>query len=186
MWSSKRGRFDPDEGRVMGQKCEGCGAVGEAINHNFHEAQFQSDDRTAEEPRPHRADLCEACDLYGNCQGAFFDPFVMASGIDLLTGVATPWVRSGDTMVAAVRIPDLGLLAVAMLPHVAVEQSQAAGWSAAAASGAGGAGSCAGGSGKGHGEAGRGGGKGRGKGGGKGDGKGRGKARGKGRGKGGQ
>jgi hypothetical protein len=70
--------------------------------------------RDERERKPHRSDLCEACGSFGNCQGAFFEPFIMSSAIALLTEQrGTRWASSGDILVA-----NAGLHSVAMLPHI--------------------------------------------------------------------
>eukprot|EP00811_Abedinium_folium_P016088 NODE_25031_length_602_cov_1.313684.p1 GENE.NODE_25031_length_602_cov_1.313684~~NODE_25031_length_602_cov_1.313684.p1 ORF type:complete len:168 (+),score=32.26 NODE_25031_length_602_cov_1.313684:69-506(+) len=67
-----------------------------------------------DERKPHRSDLCEACDSFGNCQGAFFEPFIMSSAIALHTNqMETKWAMSGDILFAKA-----GRYYVAMLPHV--------------------------------------------------------------------
>merc|ERR1719336_3333718 len=110
-WSSVQARFDPEEERVLGQRCKDCQQFGDVITYQF--CAPASGTPKADERKPHRSDLCEACSRFGNCQGAFFEPFVMSSAIALLMGRAeTKWSRSGSAFVA-----DAGRFAVAMLPH---------------------------------------------------------------------
>jgi len=111
-WSSVQARFSPEEERVLGQKCQSCQQPGKVLRWNFsdvHEGQGGERER-----KPHRSDLCEACGSFGNCQGAFFEPFIMSSAIALLTKQSgTRWAPSGDILVA-----NAGLHSVAMLPHI--------------------------------------------------------------------
>jgi hypothetical protein len=111
-WSSVQARFDPEEERVLGQKCKDCKQSGKVLRYNFSDVPEGGEHEV--ERKPHRSDLCEACGSYGNCQGAFFEPFIMSSAIALLTKqCGTQWARSGDILVA-----NAGLHSVAMLPHI--------------------------------------------------------------------
>eukprot|EP00929_Paragymnodinium_shiwhaense_P016023 TRINITY_DN124143_c0_g1_i1.p1 TRINITY_DN124143_c0_g1~~TRINITY_DN124143_c0_g1_i1.p1 ORF type:complete len:445 (+),score=50.81 TRINITY_DN124143_c0_g1_i1:63-1397(+) len=113
-WSSVQARFSPDDERVFGQKCKSCQRVGEVLRHEFCGAPGGGDERDASSRKPHRSDLCEACGSFGNCKGAFFEPFVMSTAIALLTKQGkTTWAASGDVLVASA-----DRYAVAMLPHV--------------------------------------------------------------------
>jgi len=113
-WSSFQARFNPEEERVLGQKCQTCYQSGEVIDWNFSDKLDGSNQGREHERKPHRSDLCEACGSFGNCQGAFFEPFIMSAAIALLTKqCATQWATSGDILVA-----DAGLHSVAMMPHV--------------------------------------------------------------------
>lgn len=111
-WSSAQARFDPEEERVLGQKCKECQEFGQVIRYQFCEAPVGREE--AGERKPHRIDLCEACDRFGHCQGAFFEPFVMSSAVALHAGMTgTQWAKHDRTLVT-----DAGRYAVAMLPHV--------------------------------------------------------------------
>jgi hypothetical protein len=111
-WLSVRARFDPEEERVLGQQCKACQQFGEELRWQFSDVPAGGDE--GQERKPHRSDLCEACDRFGNCQGAFFEPLIMSSAISLLTKQSsTRWATSGDVLVA-----NAGQHAVAMLPHV--------------------------------------------------------------------
>lgn len=110
-WSSAQARFNPEEGRVLGQKCKDCEQLGDLQRWNFSDVP---DGAGGGERKPHRSDLCEACNSFGNCQGAFFEPFVMSCAIALLTKqFETQWATSGDILVA-----NAGRYSVAMLPHI--------------------------------------------------------------------
>jgi len=112
-WSSVQARFDPEDERVLGQKCKACQQSGDLLRWNFCDVPDRGDEG-ARERKPHRSDLCEACGSFGNCQGAFFEPFIMSSAIALLTKQSsTYWATSGDVLVA-----NAGRHSVAMLPHV--------------------------------------------------------------------
>lgn len=111
-WSSVQARFDPSEKRVLGQKCQHCQSFGNVLRWQF--CDLPASNNEGVEHKPHRSDLCEACDSFGNCQGAFFEPFIISSAIELCTQKSEArWARSGDICVA-----DAGGYAVAMLPHV--------------------------------------------------------------------
>jgi len=113
-WSTAQARFDPEEERVLGQKCKECHQSGDLLRWNFSDTSDGGNQKTNHERKPHRSDLCEACGNFGNCQGAFFEPFIMSSAIALLMKqCATQWAKSGDILVA-----NAGLHAVAMLPHI--------------------------------------------------------------------
>jgi len=84
-WSSKQARFNPEEERVLGQKCKTCDQLGELLRWNFSDAPYGGSEGSERERKPHRSDLCEACSRFGNCQGAFFEPFIISSAIALLT-----------------------------------------------------------------------------------------------------
>merc|ERR1719443_2319784 len=120
-WSSVQARFDPAEERVLGQKCQACQQFGDELQWWFSDAPAAASE--ARERKPHRQELCEACDRFGNCKGAFFEPFVMSSGIALHAGrPGTQWVAHGSVLVA-----NAGPFSVAMLPHVfsCAEEGQA-------------------------------------------------------------
>jgi len=111
-WSSMQARFDPSEERVLGQKCQHCQSFGDVLRWQFSDLPASNNEGV--ERKPHRSDLCEACDTFGNCQGAFFEPFIMSSAIELNTQMSeAKWARSGDVCVA-----NAGRYVVAMLPHV--------------------------------------------------------------------
>jgi len=89
-WTSQRARYDPVEERVMGQRCERCRQFGAIVTWQVYDDASHSYD----ERQPHRSHLCEACDRYGNCGGAFFDPFMMSMAIRMYTGLAeVQWQR---------------------------------------------------------------------------------------------
>lgn len=111
-WSSVQARFDPEEQRVLGQKCQHCQSSGDVVRWQFSDLPDKSN--MGVERKPHRSDLCEACDSFGNCKGAFFEPFIMSTAIQLHTQQSeVTWARSGDICVA-----NAGRYIVAMLPHV--------------------------------------------------------------------
>lgn len=111
-WSSVQARFNPEEERVLGQKCKDCQNDGDLQDWHFSDAPDGADD--GRERKPHRSDLCEACSMFGNCKGAFFEPFIMSCAIALLTKqFETQWATSGDVFVA-----NAGRYSVAMLPHI--------------------------------------------------------------------
>lgn len=113
-WSTAQARFHPEEERVLAQKCKDCQQVGDLLQWTFSNTSDGGNQKTNRERKPHRSDLCEACGSFGNCQGAFFEPFIMSSAIALLRKqCATQWAKSGDILVA-----NAGLHAVAMLPHI--------------------------------------------------------------------
>mmetsp|Transcript_142403 Transcript_142403/g.262456 ORF Transcript_142403/g.262456 Transcript_142403/m.262456 type:complete len:414 (-) Transcript_142403:192-1433(-) len=87
-WTSHSGRYNVEEDRVMGQRCQRCGSQGVALD-NW---QLAKDEPSAGDiERPHRSELCEACDLYGNCRGAFFNPFEMAVAVESILGNPPQW-----------------------------------------------------------------------------------------------
>lgn len=111
-WSRVQARFHPEDEHVLGQKCKGCRESGNVLRWQFVDAP--NDRGQGDERKPHRSDLCEACDSFGNCQGAFFEPFIMSTAIALLTRQSgTQWASSGDVFIA-----NAGRYAVGMLPHV--------------------------------------------------------------------
>ena len=117
-WSSVLARFDPREERVLGQKCKSCEVHGVLEKWRFSEAAI--DPKPGSERKPHRSDLCEACYRFGNCQGAFFEPFIMSSAIEMTTRQhKTQWYRSGNALVAEAG----NRFHVAMLPHVVCAES---------------------------------------------------------------
>lgn len=81
-WTSQRARYDADEERIMEQRCQRCQRSGTVEAWDF--ATFASGD--ADERRAHMSDLCEACDRYGNCTGAFYDPFMMTLAVKSFLG----------------------------------------------------------------------------------------------------
>ena len=92
-WTSQKARYNLEEERVMGQRCERCREFGVVQD------WWVSDDApVAGDPsKPHRSYLCEACDRYGNCAGAFFDPFTMTMAIRLYTHLGVVhWTRHPD------------------------------------------------------------------------------------------
>lgn len=114
-WSSVQARFDPEQGRVLGQKCKDCQQIGEIMSWQFEvpDKEIKINESSGER-KPHRSDLCEACGCFGNCQGAFYEPFIMSSAITLLTKRSTTtWGTFGDALIASA-----GRYSVAMLPHV--------------------------------------------------------------------
>jgi len=117
-WSSVQARFDPEEERVLGQKCKACERPGDVIRWNFSDMPEGDKEGSKRERKSHRSDLCEACSSFGNCQGAFFEPFIMSSAIALLTKQGrTSWATSGDIVVS-----NAGRYSVAMLPHISSSQ----------------------------------------------------------------
>jgi len=113
-WSSMNARFSMEEERVLGQKCKDCQQTGDLLNWNFSDVLDRGKVVSEHERKPHRSDLCEACGSFGNCQGAFFEPFIMSSAIALLAKQSgTRWAVSGDILVA-----NAGLYSVAMMPHI--------------------------------------------------------------------
>jgi len=113
-WSSVQARFNPEEERVLGQKCKACQQSGDLVRWDFSDVPDGGNKENENERKPHRSDLCEACGSFGNCQGAFFEPFIMSSAIMLLTKqCGTHWAASGDVLVA-----NAGFYSVAMLPHI--------------------------------------------------------------------
>jgi len=113
-WSSVQARFNPEEERVLGQKCKDCQQSGDVLRWNFSDMPNGDNETDKHVRKPHRSDLCEACGSFGNCQGAFFEPFIMSSAIALLTKrCKAQWATSGDILVA-----NAGPFSVAMLPHI--------------------------------------------------------------------
>lgn len=113
-WSSKQARFNPEEERVLGQKCKTCDKLGELLRWNFSDVPDGGSEGSERERKPHRSDLCEACSRFGNCQGAFFEPLIISSAIALLTKQSgVRWAKSGDVLLA-----NAGTYSVAMLPHI--------------------------------------------------------------------
>ena len=109
-WSSVQARFDPQEERVLGQKCKCCEVQGAILNWQFSEPDFEQ--KPDGERKHHRTDLCEACSKFGNCQGAFFEPFIMSSAIEMVASKPR-WYSCGSALVA-----QAGSFFVTLLPHV--------------------------------------------------------------------
>ena len=107
-WWSVQARFDPQQERVLGQKCKFCELHGLVLAWCFSEPQDVLNSGT----KYHRSDLCEACGRFGNCQGAFFEPFIMSAAIELLARKPW-WYTSGGALLA-----QAGPFFVTMLPHV--------------------------------------------------------------------
>jgi len=112
-WTSQRARYEPNEERVMGQRCERCREFGSVVSWQL------CDDAPAsfnEEARPHRSHLCEACDRYGDCTGAFFDPFTMSMAISMYTGLdGVPWQRYHGADIWSAEVSGSNVL---LQPHV--------------------------------------------------------------------
>lgn len=91
-WTSHSGRYNVEEGRVMGQRCQRCGHYGQPSKKwSFAKEHIAVDGEDSK--KAHREDLCEACERYGNCRGAFFDPFQMAMAVQAYTGRPAQWSR---------------------------------------------------------------------------------------------
>lgn len=85
-WTSMQARYDPGKQRVLGQKCKLCDVFGECVKWSMLDPQASQ----REFQNTHRSDLCESCNRFGNCQGAFFDPFIIAAALDLVVDTGKP------------------------------------------------------------------------------------------------
>eukprot|EP00930_Biecheleria_cincta_P037821 TRINITY_DN25996_c0_g1_i1.p1 TRINITY_DN25996_c0_g1~~TRINITY_DN25996_c0_g1_i1.p1 ORF type:complete len:424 (+),score=67.26 TRINITY_DN25996_c0_g1_i1:49-1320(+) len=86
-WTSHAGRYNLEEQRVMGQRCKRCGQEGLPLD----DWQLAGEMAFGGDEKPHRSELCEACDRYGNCRGAFFDPFQISMAVETITGQPANW-----------------------------------------------------------------------------------------------
>jgi len=110
-WTSHAGRYNPEEKRVMGQRCQRCNAMGVAAS----DWKLAKDSMVGDVEKPHRSELCESCDLYGNCRASFSDPFQMTMAIRAHTQEAVVWRghSSGNLWMTTV-----GDQMVVLQPHV--------------------------------------------------------------------
>lgn len=115
-WTSYSGRYNVEEGRVMGQRCKQCGADGKASK----KWTLADGLGGGGETKPHRSELCEACARYGNCRGVFFDPFQMAMAVQMHTGRPATWQRHQRT---DLWVTEVDGAIVVLQPHVFVSQA---------------------------------------------------------------
>ncbi|CAE7567044.1 unnamed protein product [Symbiodinium natans] len=87
-WTSHSGRHNLEEGRVMGQRCKQCGEYGTPSEKFMLADGFSGD---GFEKKPHRGDLCEACERYGNCRGVFSNPFEISMAMQLMYDQPAQW-----------------------------------------------------------------------------------------------
>lgn len=111
-WVSHSGRYNVQEGRIMGQRCKKCGEYGDPWE-NF---QLADDASIGEGPqKAHRGDLCEACERYGNCKGVFSNPFEIAMAMELLYDQPAQWTRHKEGNLWLTEVEDV---VVVLQPHV--------------------------------------------------------------------
>ncbi|CAJ1388344.1 unnamed protein product [Effrenium voratum] len=114
-WTSMAARYNHEEARVMGQKCKKCGNYGKPSD----KWQLADNVMPGEGTKPHRSELCETCEKYGNCRGAFSDPFVVASALEMYCGWPARWQKHGAAAVWTAKVEDA---IVVLQPHVHVAE----------------------------------------------------------------
>jgi len=127
-WTSHHGRLKPDGSTLMGQQCMKCRGRGSSVEWrvvNRQERESNQDrgpagDRTNK--GSHQNELCDACREFGNCTGVFYDPFILTTALQIVSGSDVTW-KAFNAEMPELLIADMPMmpdLQVVLQPHVYV------------------------------------------------------------------
>lgn len=112
-WTSQVARYDVGQERVIGQKCKRCQEWGHVVKWYVAKDTVRSD--FGYETRAHLSHLCEACDRFGSCTGAFLDPYMTTLAVNYLVDRPVNWEPDKHREVWTTEVNGAVL---ALLPHV--------------------------------------------------------------------
>lgn len=125
-WTSHHGRLKPDGSTLMGQQCMKCRGRGVSVEWrvvNRQEREYDQDRGPSERNKgAHQNELCDACREFGNCTGVFYDPFILTTALQIVSGSDVTWKAFNADMpeLLVADMPTYPDLQVVLQPHVYV------------------------------------------------------------------
>jgi len=91
---------------------------------NRQEREHDRGDRGSERNSKgtHQSELCDACREFGNCTGVFYDPFILTTALQIVSGSDVTW-KAFNAEMPELLIADMPMmpdLQVVLQPHVYV------------------------------------------------------------------